>query len=553
MRLLYPFLYQNYLTILSWIILNLFLYKRLVKTCLLILITLNSYCQTSVSYKELTPLLGLIKNHFSSNTGSNYDIENRLKEKVLDLKWDLNSDETFEKLYQEVKAQKIDYRYFLIIAKATDYDFRKGHIGNNQSYNIINYYYKALFLNLAIENSNRQNRYSDTLKFEYTKRYILSTLEDSCFPSYNEFKEFADLNIKYCNELLNGISLRLEKDERSVLYYIIGDAIYRKRYNEEKDNQSLSNAFKYLSLAIKEDPKNWRAISDRADYKKDNLSNYQAAVSDYLLLLNVFEVENKKNIISHNKWLSTKKNIVNKKSFYVTRPTFETIMNIVECYLKLDDYKNSLLWLNKAIVSIKEYQEYNTNSEYASNYEGWIYYFKAYSHLMLKDFKKACDEVETAINHGYDIEECKKLQLEMNCNSNLLPTNGVTSIPMKKKGGVYEIPVTINNVLKLDFIFDAGAADVSISPDVALTLIRTGTVKDEDFLGSEIYQFADGSTAKSKVFIIREIELGDKKVNNVKASISKSINAPLLLGQSVLSKFGKVTIDYDKGVIIFQN
>jgi len=138
-------------------------------------------------------------------------------------------------------------------------------------------------------------------------------------------------------------------------------------------------------------------------------------------------------------------------------------------------------------------------------------------------------------------------------NSNGISITNSNSVPMTKNGGVYEIPVIINGALKLNFVFDAGASDVSISPDVALTLIRTGTVNEDDFLGTETYKFADGSIAKSKVFILKEIQLGNKKVYNVRASISNSIKAPLLLGQSVLNKFGKVTIDYNKGVIIFQN
>ena len=138
-------------------------------------------------------------------------------------------------------------------------------------------------------------------------------------------------------------------------------------------------------------------------------------------------------------------------------------------------------------------------------------------------------------------------------SSAAINTTNSNSIPMTKVGGVYEIPIIINGVLKLSFIFDAGASDVSISPDVAFTLIRTGTVTDKDFLGTQTYKFADGSTAKSKVFMIKEIQLGNKKVNNIKASISNSIEAPLLLGQSALNKFGKVTIDYSKGVIIFQD
>jgi aspartyl protease family protein len=134
-----------------------------------------------------------------------------------------------------------------------------------------------------------------------------------------------------------------------------------------------------------------------------------------------------------------------------------------------------------------------------------------------------------------------------------IESDNSNSIPMTKKGGVFEIPVLINGSLKLNFIFDAGAADVSIPPDVALTLIRTGTLKSEDFLGTETYRFADGSTARSKVFVIKELQLGNKKVTNIRASISKSINAPLLLGQSVLNKFGKITIDYKRQLIIFQD
>jgi hypothetical protein len=47
--------------------------------------------------------------------------------------------------------------------------------------------------------------------------------------------------------------------------------------------------------------------------------------------------------------------------------------------------------------------------------------------------------------------------------------------------------------------------------------------------------------------------MGDKTVTNVKATISNSLGAPLLLGQSVLNKFGKGTIDYKNGVFRFEN
>lgn len=127
-----------------------------------------------------------------------------------------------------------------------------------------------------------------------------------------------------------------------------------------------------------------------------------------------------------------------------------------------------------------------------------------------------------------------------------------TQIAVKRFGGVYTLPVELNGVLKIDFIFDSGASDVSISPDVALTLIKTGTIKEDDWLQGAYYKFADGSTAKSKRFKLKSIKIGNKIITNISCSISNSIDAPMLLGQSVLSKFGKFTFDNQKQILILE-
>ena len=51
----------------------------------------------------------------------------------------------------------------------------------------------------------------------------------------------------------------------------------------------------------------------------------------------------------------------------------------------------------------------------------------------------------------------------------------------------------INDAITLDFIVDSGAADVTIPADVVLTLMRTKTLKETDFLGEQTYVLADGS------------------------------------------------------------
>ena len=110
--------------------------------------------------------------------------------------------------------------------------------------------------------------------------------------------------------------------------------------------------------------------------------------------------------------------------------------------------------------------------------------------------------------------------------------------------GTFEIPATINDVLKIYFIMDTGASDTQISADVALTLIRTKSIKNEDWLEGKYYQFADGSYAKSSRFIIHTLKIGNIELTNVEASISSSLNAPLLLGQNTLKKLGVIQLDY---------
>ena len=115
-------------------------------------------------------------------------------------------------------------------------------------------------------------------------------------------------------------------------------------------------------------------------------------------------------------------------------------------------------------------------------------------------------------------------------------------VQMVKDGGTYTVPVLINDVLTLHFVVDSGASDVTIPSDVAMTLIRTGTIKETDFIGNQKYQLADGSVIDSKQFIIRSLKVGDQIVENVRGSIGDA-KGNLLLGQSFLEKFKSWSMD----------
>ncbi|MFN4812027.1 MAG: retroviral-like aspartic protease family protein [Bacteroidota bacterium] len=125
-----------------------------------------------------------------------------------------------------------------------------------------------------------------------------------------------------------------------------------------------------------------------------------------------------------------------------------------------------------------------------------------------------------------------------------------TLIILKKTAsGIYEIPVRLNNVLDIDFIFDTGASEVFITPDVALTLIRTKKLTDADLLTDGRYMDANGDINEAARFKIRELQIGSHILKNVTAGISNSITGYCLLGLSALTQFEKATIDFDSNTL----
>jgi aspartyl protease family protein len=129
--------------------------------------------------------------------------------------------------------------------------------------------------------------------------------------------------------------------------------------------------------------------------------------------------------------------------------------------------------------------------------------------------------------------------------------SGKNVIKMKKSGGVYLIP-TIVNGSNMDFIFDTGASDITISEVEALFLYRQGTLTENDFIGVQQYQIADGSISEGSIINLKTVQIGNKVLYNVKASIIHNTSAPLLLGQSALNQFGQITIDYNNGQITLE-
>lgn len=151
-----------------------------------------------------------------------------------------------------------------------------------------------------------------------------------------------------------------------------------------------------------------------------------------------------------------------------------------------------------------------------------------------EDYKALIAEYQNIL-----LEEMDKAGIAEQCEEEAV----VTEVDMKKTyGGTYEVACSVNG-LPLKMVFDTGASDVTISSVEASFMLKNGYLSDSDVKGTRNYMTASGDIHEGTILRLREVKLGDAVLRNIEASVVHSQKAPLLLGQSVLEKFGTITID----------
>src|SRR6185503_20585731 len=109
-------------------------------------------------------------------------------------------------------------------------------------------------------------------------------------------------------------------------------------------------------------------------------------------------------------------------------------------------------------------------------------------------------------------------------------------IPLTRDGGVYRVSVTLDGRLVSPFIVDTGADEVQVSSGVLQALFPRDSAPPA-YLPGGAYRLADGRTVHARRFLIPSLRIGDYDFRQVAASIGGP-DAPLLLGQNVLSRLG---------------
>ena len=208
------------------------------------------------------------------------------------------------------------------------------------------------------------------------------------------------------------------------------------------------------------------------------------------------------------------------------------------------------------------------------------YYDAACLYSRMDNKQKALEYLEKSLELGYrrfahierdqdmdpirDMEEFKALILKYKQSdvdgssvrsevekSTISSTTDISEIPFTKESGVYKVKCQING-LPLHFVFDTGASDVTLSMTEASFMMKNGYLSGNDVIGSQRYMDADGDISVGTVINLKDVNFGGQTLKNVRASVVRNQKAPLLLGQSVLGRLGKIEIDNQKRVLIIK-
>lgn len=139
--------------------------------------------------------------------------------------------------------------------------------------------------------------------------------------------------------------------------------------------------------------------------------------------------------------------------------------------------------------------------------------------------------------------------------------NSICLVPQQQKDIIIPFSKNSANVIETDilingynsrFIFDTGASNVSFGKNLFDELVSKKILSKNDILRRSKTILANGNEVDVLIINIKELTLGNSFLNNIEATVVDGTNVPLLLGQSALEKYGTITIDNQKNVIILK-
>lgn len=432
---------------------------------------------------------------------------------------------------------------------------------------------------------------------------LMIDLSDSAYVQINtKLKAMAvtDANSAYWPYCLGVINEHVKKYNEAITNYLKAskldeDALTYSRISScYEDMGEWASAIEYMDKAITLDPKDTDYILYKAniyyeagqiqtaievmdqyievvpDYAvgyyrrgwfKDNIKDIDGAIEDYTTSITL-DSDYPYAIMSRgNMYLHKGENELAKKDFEMVVQK-DTIPEEGSCtmyaLMHLGRNDEAIEWMNKMLESSEEEGvRYEAACLYSlmGDTEKSLYYLeeslkrgnKSYHHIITDD---DIDNIRNLDTFKALMEKYFPQEVEQESSNEALVeyAEKVVEVPFTRHGGVTQVKCSVNG-LPLHFIFDTGAADVTISRVEATFMFKNEYLSSSDVIGKARYMDANGDISVGTVLNIKKITFGGLELENVRASVVESNNAPLLLGQSVLNRLGKIEIDYDRSVL----
>lgn len=399
---------------------------------------------------------------------------------------------------------------------------------------------------LGIINESTE-RYADAIPY-----YLKSSKLNESSTIYNR--------ISCCYKLLGNWTSAIEYIDKAISIDDRNKRLHIYKAEVLHDAGLLEECIDEMTLYIEAKPDDGRGYYKRGWYK-DNLKDFDGAIEDYTTSITL-DPDYAYVYMSRGGLYLLKGQKNEARLDFEKAIQLDTIPEQGSCtmyaLMHLGRNDEAIEWMNKMLES--------------SDAEG-VRYEAACLYSLMGDTEKSLYYLEESLKRGNksyhhitvddDLDNIRHLDAYMQLLEKYFPQESnmpsetkviieyaekVTEIPFTRQGGVTQVKCSVNG-LPLHFIFDTGAADVTISRVEATFMFKNEYLSANDVIGKARYMDANGDISVGTVLNIKKITFGGLELENVRASVVESNNAPLLLGQTVLNRLGKIEIDYERSIL----
>lgn len=371
--------------------------------------------------------------------------------------------------------------------------------------------------------------YSELGEYDYALDYINRAISINSDEADNiMYKSYYQYENGQSDDAIATITTYIEKAPDDYNGY------YRRAFYEDNTNKT-DSAIDDYTTSITLNPENAYSYFGRADcYKKKGLND--AAIADYkkVVELDTTYTENSCAQYALQALGENDKAKAFQDSIIAHFPDSKDSYYDAAClYCRMGEYDKSMSFLKESLE--KGYRDFthiknDDDLDALKNRDDFKALINEYKQkVQLLDKEETTDTATTAETTGKKQHICE--------------------IPFTRgDSGLCKVKCTING-LPLNFLLDTGSSVVMLSEVEASFMMKNGYLSKDDVIGDHTFIDANGNPNDETVINLKKVTFGDAELTNVSASISKSLKASLLVGQSVLSRLGSVEIDNAKNVI----